>query len=140
MRNSTKQHLLELRKHSLKYFPAYPDSWGRQRYINASPAATTLTKFRLGNTSPILICPCCNKGPNNELHLVFSCQAMDYLRASMSNIMTKAHDQNRFSINQNQKLQSFLGGDLADATTLLDRGNYLLILLQKHEEHINAIQ
>ena len=115
--------LAEHRAHSLRYFPDYPDDMGRQKYINFSDSSSTLTKFRLGNanlgdkeTPAILICPSCQVGPNNELHLVFECNAMSNLRSDhwMQSVLNK------------QEAQT--------AQTLRDRGAFLSILRQKHLE------
>ena len=127
------------RKHSLKYLPEYPDGMGRQRYINLSDSSSVLSKFRLGNANlgnkespPILICPACHSGQNNELHLVFQCHALDNLRneAWMKKVINQASDQERFNISDNRKLRSFLGGDHANQKLLRDRGTYLSILRQ----------
>ena len=135
--------LTDHRNHSLKYLPEYPEGMGRQRYITLSESSSVLTKFRLGNAnlgnkeSPaILVCPGCNSGQNNELHLVFQCHAMDNLRNEpwMQNVLKQASDQERFDNSDNRKLRSFLGGDHATAKRLHDRGTYLSILRQKHLE------
>ena len=104
-----------------------------------------LAKFRLGNAnlgnkeSPaILTCPCCQAGPNNELHLVFECNAMAHLKRDMQHILNEAVDQQRFASSNPRKLQSFLGGDHASPKTLGERGIFLDILRQKHIELRNA--
>ena len=70
--------LSQHRMHSLKYLPDHP-SVGVQNYLDGSDASITLTKFRMGNarlgnrsTPQIKVCPTCNNGPNNELHLTNS--------------------------------------------------------------------
>ena len=135
--------LTDHRNHSLKYLPEYPEGVGRQRYITLTESSSVLAKFRLGNANlgnkespPILICPACNSGQNNELHLVFQCHAMDNLRSEpwMQDILNQARDQERFDIFDNRKLRSFLGGDQANVKRLHDRGTYLSILRQKHLE------
>ena len=135
--------LTDHRKHSSKYLPEYPEGMGRQKYINLSEPSSILAKFRLGNaklgnkeTPAILICPACNSGQNNELHLVFQCHAMDNLRNEpwMKKVIAQASDQERFDICDNKKLISFLGGDHANSKIFNDRGTYLSILRQKHLE------
>ena len=140
-KDKTMAQLSEHRLHSLKYLPDYPDGMGRQGYIERSESSTTLAKFRLGNanlgnreTPPILICPSCNAGPNNELHLAFECPAMSHLRKDMQHILDEARDHQRFATSDNRKLKSFLGDDLASAPTLRVRGLFLDILRQKHLE------
>ena len=131
------------RSHSLRYLPEYPISKYRQSYINGSEEASIITKFRLGHANlgnrtnpPILICPNCGKGPNNELHLAFECEALDHLRQEpgMLAVTEEAKDQQRFGIRDDRKLKSFLGNDFASDKTLRERGNYLSILRQKHLE------
>ena len=133
--------LTQHRSHSLKYFPNYPDGMGRQKYIKNTEASSTLAKFRLGDTDlgnrlnpPVLICPACKTGPNNELHLVFQCPAMSHLRQEMKHILEEANDQQRFSQSDNRKLCSFLGQDQASPKVLQKRGTYLSILLDKFRE------
>ena len=139
--------LKEHREHSLKYLPEYPISKYRQGYINGSKEASVLTKFRLGHANlgnrddpKILICPSCGKGPNNELHLAFECEAMSELRqeTEMKAIYDEARDQLRYTNNDPRKLKSFLGNDFASDKTLLRRGNFLSKLRQKHLENLEA--
>ena len=136
--------LKEHRKRSLKYFPDYPDGMGRQKYLDRTDESSTLAKYRLGNAGlgnrnnpPVLICPGCLNGPNNELHLVFECQAMNHLRESMAHILEEAPEQKKFRNNDPKKLQSFLGGDFAPAKILKKRGTFLSILSQKLMELSN---
>ena len=103
--------LKEHRSHSLKYLPEYPDKMGRQKYLGNSVYSSTLAKFRLGNAnlgnkeSPaILVCPCCQAGPNNELHLVLECKAMAHLKQDMQHILDEAIDQQRFALTDYRKL------------------------------------
>ena len=79
--------IIDQRGHSLKYFPHYPIGMERQAYISYNEESSTISKFRLGNADlgnrdnpPILVCPACSNGPNDELHLAFNCTAMDSLR------------------------------------------------------------
>ena len=76
----------------------------------------------------------CQAGPNNELHLVFECTAMSNLRNEpwMQSVLNEAKDKERIATSDNRKLQSFLGGDLASAKTLWNRGTFLSILRQNH--------
>ena len=131
------------REHSLKYFPDYPSGMGRQEYINYSEESSTISKFRLGNADlgnrespPIIICPACNNGPNNELHLAFNCTAMDNLRQEpwMKSVLDEALGKLRFDTDDPAKLSSFLGEDMCSVETLLNRGKFLSILRQKHLE------
>ena len=139
LERSNKSKLLkEHRKHSLKYFPDYPDGMGRQKYLDRTDDSSTLAKFRLGNAGlgnrnnpPVLICPGCLNGPNNELHLAFECHAMDQLRESMANILDQAPEHKKYENTDARKLQSFLGGDFAPAKVLKGRGTFLSILRQK---------
>ncbi len=107
--------------------------------------SSILAKFRLENANlgnkespPILICPCYKAGPNNELHLVFECNAMTHLRPDMQHILDEAIDQQRFASSDSRKLQSFLGGDYAPLKKISERGIFLDILRQKHIELRNA--
>ena len=52
----------------------------------------------------------------------------------MKSVLEEAKDQERFKISDDRKLKSFLGGDIAPAKILLDRGTFLSILRQKHLE------
>ena len=131
------------REHSLKYFPDYPSGMGRQEYINYSEESSTISKFRLGNadlgnrdSQPVIICPACNNGPNNELHLSFNCTAMDNLRQEpwMKSVLDEALGKLRFDTDDPAKLSSFLGEDMCSVETLLNRGKFLSILRQKHLE------
>ena len=123
----------------------YPVSKYRQSYINGSEEASIITKFRLGHANlgnrtntPVLLCPSCSKGPNNELHLAFECEALSHLRQEpeMKAIMDEAKDQQRFAVNDPKKLKSFLGNDFASDKTLLKRGTFLKKLRQKHLENL----
>ena len=134
------------RNHSLKYFPSYPSGMGRQSYINYSEESSTISKFRLGNAElgnkdnpPILICPSCKNGPNDELHLVFSCPAMDSLREEvwMKTVLDEAVPEHSLKKDDPMTLRTFLGGDLCSAETLHKRGKFLSILQQKHFELAN---
>ena len=134
--------LSQHRMHSLKYLPDHP-SVGVQNYLDGSDASITLTKFRMGNarlgnrsTPQIKICPTCNNGPNNELHLTFECRSMDNLRLFpwMAQVLDQAVDQKKYDTKDPRKLKSFLEGDLASKKVLLERGTFLSILLQKHFE------
>jgi len=134
------------RDHSLKYFPDYPSGMGRQSYINYSEESSIISKFRLENAElgnrdhpPILICPSCNNGPNDELHLVFSCPAMDNLREEvwMQAVLDEAVPKHSFNKDDPMTLRAFLGGDLCSPETLHKRGKFLRILQQKHFESIN---
>ena len=138
--------LKEHRKHSLKYFPEYPDGMGRQKYLDRTDDSSTLAKFRLGNAGlgnrdnpPVLTCPGCQNGPNNELHLAFECHAMDHLRDDMKDILEEAKGQKKYGNTDPRKLQSFLGGDFATPEILKKRGAYLSILRQKLLELRNEI-
>ena len=133
----------EQRDHSLKYFPNYPSGMGRQAYISYTEESSTISKFRLGNADlgnrdnpPILICPACNSGPNNELHLAFNCTAMDNLRQElwMKAVLDEAIGELNFDAEDPAKLGHFLGGDNCSLETLHNRGKFLNILLQKHLE------
>ena len=130
------------KQHSLRYLPDFPTT-GIQAYLDGSDSSITLTKFRMGNArlgnrdNPrILICPACNNGPNNELHLAFECKAMSDLRKEpwMAKVLDQASHQKGLDPKDPEKLKSFLGGDLASKKVLLERGTYLSILLQKHFE------
>lgn len=137
--------LKEHRMHSLKYLPEYPDTMGRQKYLDHSVSSFTLAKFRLGDANlgnkespPIRICPSCKAGPNNKRHLVFECPAMAHLKHDMQHILDEATDQQRFANSDDRKLESFLGGDQAPVKILRVRGIFLDILRQKHLELRNA--
>ena len=133
----------EQRAHSLKYFPDYPSGMGRQAYISYNEESSTISKFRLGNADlgnrdnpPILVCPACSNGPNDELHLAFNCTAMDSLRQEpwMKEVLHEAVGKENFDADDPIKLGHFLGGDMCSEETLHNRGKYLNILLQKHLE------
>ena len=137
------------RDHSLKYFPNYPSGMGKQEYINYSEESSTISKFRFGNAElgnrdspPILICPACADGPNNELHLAFNCTAMNNLRQEpwMKSVLDEAIGELRFDTEDPAKLRSFLGEDMCSVETLLNRGKFLNILRQKHLEALNKQQ
>ena len=137
-RTTCNKLLQEHRKHSLKYFPQYPNGMGRQNYLDSTENSSILANFRLGNAGlgnknspPALICPGCLSGPNNELHLAFECHAMDHLRVDMKHILDEALEHKKFGNRDPRKLQSFLGGDFASANILRKRGTFLGILRQK---------
>ena len=132
--------ITEQRKHSLRYFPAYPHGMGRQPYLTNSEASSTLTQFRFGNAElgnrdspPVTICPACKNGQNTESHLVFECKEMDHLKAMMPEVMAEfeARNSNEQLTSNDERLKKFLGGDFATTKTLEERGKYLSILKQK---------
>ena len=140
--NLLESELSQHRLHSLKYLPDFP-SVGIQEYLDGSEASITLTKFRMGNaglgnrsTPRVLVCPNCNNGLNNELHLAFECSSMGNLRQYpwMAQVLDQAIEHKKYDFKDPKKLKSFLGGDFASKKVLLERGTFLSILLQKHLE------
>ena len=134
--------LEELTKHSLKYLPEYADKAGMQSYMDGSEESFVIASFRLGNaglgnrsTPKIEVCPVCKEGPNNELHLVFECRPLEFLRYTMGDVFHETDQHHQFEADDPRKLQNFLGGDNAGRKTLKKRASLLMRLKEEHETY-----
>ena len=135
------EELRERRIHSLKYMPVHGDDVSYRQFLDGSPKSSILASFRLGNaglgnrdTPSIKVCPACNMGPNNELHLVFECKALEGVRRAHSDTLNEAQDQKHFNTEDPRKLASFLGGDFSNREQLMKRAALLESLLIEFNE------
>ena len=148
--NGIVKDIIDKQSHSLRALPEYPRNYICQKYLEKCGFyRETLAKFRLGNaglgnrdTPNIKVCPACNSGPNIESHLVFNCSAMNNLKLNMNDSVKMDQFINHHSeiSDSDHLLKLFLGDDWSSNETLLKRGEYLDILLQKHKEYTNALQ
>ena len=111
------EKVLGMRKHSLRAYPRLNTTRIPRPHLAGRKGYKVITSFRLGyaglgnkGPNPVVICPICSKGRNNETHLVLKCDKVQTIRdyyAQFINISKYCHN-NGASEDWDSKLKLFL--------------------------------
>ena len=81
------EKVLGMRKHSLRAYPRLNTTRIPRPHLAGRKGYKVITSFRLGDAglankgpNPVVICPICSKGRNNETHLVLECDKVQNIR------------------------------------------------------------
>ena len=81
------EKVMGMREHSLRAYPRLNNSSSPRPHLAGRKGYKVITSFRLGDAglgnkglNPIVTCPICNKGTNNETHLVLKCDKVQTIR------------------------------------------------------------
>ena len=135
-----------MRKHSLRAYPRLNTTRIPRPHLAGRKGYKVITSFRLGDAglgnkgpNPVVICPICSKGRNNETHLVLKCDKVQTIRdyyAQFINI-SKYCQNNGASEDWDSKLKLFLS-DPKD--NFNQQAGFLAQLQEKHGECLNNQQ
>ena len=137
------ENVLGMREHSLRAYPRLNTTNNPRPHLGGRKGYKVITSFRIGDAglgnkgpNPVVVCPICSNGRNNETHLVLECNKVQNIRdyfAQYTNISKYCQD-DETSGDRNSKLKLFL----SDSKENFSQQAALLTQLQeKHGEWLN---
>ena len=140
------EKLLGMREHSLRAYPRLNTTCIPRPHLAGRKGYKVITSFRLGDAglgnkgpNPVVSCPICSKGRNNEAHLVLECDKVQTIReyyAQFINI-SKYCQNDGASENLDSKLKVFLSDPKENFN---QQAGFLTQLQEKHGEWLNNQQ
>ena len=140
------EKVYEMRQHSLRAYPRLNTTRIPRPHLTGRKGYKIITNFRLGDAGlgnkgpkPVVTCPICRKGRNNETHLVLECDQVQNIRDYFTQFIniSKYCNKDEASEDSDNKLKQFLSDTKEDFN---QQAEFLTQLLEKHGELLSSQQ